>query len=163
MSQDQISPKQPRLSGLDREIAVRAIAALARGTPVEAAYQILAGIEALDAGPGSPMIVLWPGDGYEPLQHRAAWHEAERDRILDRLEQFKQAIPSLDRDKAIASGPSQSPRNAPHHSGLRSLPHQEVASAPAPHEEPGKGQPQSSPAQSARSNCASGSDTDAPA
>lgn len=83
MSQDQIGPKHTRLSGLDREIAVRAIAALARGTPVEAAYQILAGIEALDAGPEAPMVVLWPeSTRYKSVEDLAAWHAAEEKRLL---------------------------------------------------------------------------------
>lgn len=74
---------RPRLFGLDREVAVQAIAALARGTPVEAAYQILAGIEALDAGPEAPLVVLWPkGNGFETIEDRAAWHEAEKERLL---------------------------------------------------------------------------------
>lgn len=44
----------PPLSGREREIALQAIAARATGTPVEAAYQILAGIEALDVGAEGP-------------------------------------------------------------------------------------------------------------
>lgn len=74
MHTDDAENKPSRLTGLDREIAIRAIAALARGTPVEAAYQILAGIEALDAGPSTPM-VIWPTESSR--EQRAAWHEAE--------------------------------------------------------------------------------------
>lgn len=73
---------QPRLSGRDREIAIQAIAAHATGTPVEAAYQILAGIEALDAGPDAPMVVLWPTKIFGTTEERAGWHVAEKDRLL---------------------------------------------------------------------------------
>ncbi|MGS8279866.1 hypothetical protein ACU7AI_17865 [Pseudomonas aeruginosa] len=93
MSHDQSGPKPTRLIGLDREIAVRAIAALARGTPVEAAYQILAGIEALDAGPEAPLVMLWPkGYGYETLEDKAAWHEAERYRFLSKIDEFQRSV-----------------------------------------------------------------------
>lgn len=81
------------LSGLDREVAVQAITARATGTPVEAAYQILAGIEALDAGPEAPLVMLWPkGDGYETLEDKAAWHEAERDRLLTKADEFQRSL-----------------------------------------------------------------------
>lgn len=46
------------LAGKDREIAVKAIAESARGTPSEVAAQILAGISVLDS-PGKPLVV-WP-------------------------------------------------------------------------------------------------------
>ena len=84
---------QPRLCGRDREIALQAIAARAAGTPVEVAYQILAGIEALDAGPEAPLVVLWPkSDGYETHEDKAAWHEAERDRLLSQADEFQRSL-----------------------------------------------------------------------
>lgn len=105
MSQDQTNAPLTRLTGLDREIAVRAIAALARGTPVEAAYQILAGIEALDAGPGAPMVMLWPkSSGYETLEDQAAWHVAEKDRLLERAAGFERAREHAKRIKATSEG-----------------------------------------------------------
>lgn len=103
MSQELPIDLRTRLTGLDREIAVRAIAALARGTPVEAAYQILAGIEALDAGPEAPMVMLWPkDDGYKTIEDRAAWHETEKDRLLARLEE-SQRIFKLARQRGAAN------------------------------------------------------------
>lgn len=84
---------QPRLSGRDREIALQAIAARATGTPVEAAYQILAGIEALDKGPEAPLVMLWPkGDGFGWIEDRAAWLEAERDRLLDKVAEAQRVL-----------------------------------------------------------------------
>lgn len=82
---------QPRLSGRDREIAIQAIAAHATGTPVEAAYQILAGIEALDAGPDAPMVVLWPTKIFGTTEERAGWHVAEKDRLLGLAASFDRA------------------------------------------------------------------------
>lgn len=57
----------------DREIAVRAIAERATGTPEEAAAQILAGIAVLD-GQRLPILLWSPGTGRE---EKAAWHRSE--------------------------------------------------------------------------------------
>lgn len=106
MSQDQSDTPLTRLTGLDREIAVRAIAALARGTPVEAAYQILAGIEALDAGPGAPMVMLWPKQRFGTTEERAAWHVAEKDRLVERAAGFERAREHARRVKDASSSAS---------------------------------------------------------
>jgi len=83
----------PPLSDREREIALQAIAARATGTPVEAAYQILAGIEALDVGPEGPLVVLWPkGNGLEAMEDRAAWHKAEMERLLARAGDLQRAL-----------------------------------------------------------------------
>lgn len=106
MNHDETKPKQTRLTGLDREVAVRAIAALARGTPVEAAYQILAGIEALDAGPEAPMVVLWPKERFGTTEERAAWHVAEKDRLLWLAGSFDRAREHARRMKEASSSAS---------------------------------------------------------
>lgn len=79
------------LTGMDRQIAIQAIAAQAKGSPVEAAYQILAGIEALDHGPEGPLVVLWPRkDFLIGEEERAEWHRAESERLLASAAEFKQ-------------------------------------------------------------------------
>lgn len=163
MSQDQTNTPLTRLTGRDREIAVQAIAALAQGTPVEAAYQILAGIEALDAGPDAPMVMLWPkSNGYETLEDQAAWHEAERDRLLDRLAAFKQAFPSWSRNDPTAPTSSQPSHSASHHSEPLPSLHQASASQEVLSEVPDKDQQQSSRAPSPVSSDACASNGDEP-
>lgn len=113
---------RPRLAGRDREIALQAIAALAKGTPVEAAYQILAGIEALDGGPESPLVMLWPkGDGYETLEDKAAWHEAERDRLLVRADEFQRVL-KLARQRSETTRTGCAPEDPEGSEGLLSRP-----------------------------------------
>jgi hypothetical protein len=120
---------QTRLSGLDREIALQAIAARATGTPVEAAYQILAGIEALDAGPESPLVMLWPkGDDYETLEDKAAWHEAERDRLIKSHEFYSRAFPSWRQQEPVDPGSCPLSRNAQDRSESPPTPLLEAAS-----------------------------------
>lgn len=162
MNTDDAENKQSRLTGLDREIAVRAIAALARGTPVEAAYQILAGVEALGAGPDAPMVMLWPkSDGYETLEDKAAWHEAERDRLLERLAGFKQIFPSWACNAPTVPTSDQPSRSAPHHSEPLPLPPPASASQEVLSEVPGKGQQQTSrtPSPVSSGACPSNGDT----
>lgn len=147
MSQNQTNVPLTRLTGLDREIAVQAIAALARGTPVEAAYQILCGIEALDAGPDAPMVLLWPkSDGYETLEDKAAWHEAERNRLLSKVDEFQRSLELARQRKATTRsccaleglGGSDHPKDCPadqqhfgHQQGQAGLPLAPGEAAPA--------------------------------
>jgi hypothetical protein len=88
-----------QLSVADREIAVKAIAARASGTPAQAALQILAGIAALDSGTQSPVVVLWP-EGFDEgdfLTKRAEWH-ADQSVLLterrSRIQLFTSSLPS---------------------------------------------------------------------
>ncbi|WP_296187848.1 hypothetical protein [Pseudomonas sp. UBA1879] len=69
----------------DREIAVKAIAGRATGTPAEAAAQILSGIAALDAGPNKPVVVRWPKgfDEHDSLIKRSEWHASEARRLME--------------------------------------------------------------------------------
>ncbi|WP_139137844.1 MULTISPECIES: hypothetical protein [unclassified Pseudomonas] len=155
---------QPRLSGRDREIALQAIAARASGTPVEAAYQILAGIEALDAGPESPLVMLWPkGDGYETLEDKAAWHEAERDRLLDRHKAFSRAFPSWRRQETGSPGSQHSPDGDQGRSGLHSSPLPGVEAVQVHDAEPSKDLESSSLSRRGESSRVSGLDEDAQA
>lgn len=164
MTQDQTNVPLTRLTGRDREIAVQAIAALARGTPIEAAYQILAGIEALDAGPGAPMVMLWPkGGGYETLEDKAAWHEAERDRLLDRNKAFSRAFPSWRRQESGSPSSQHSPDGDQGHSGSHSLPLPGAEAVQAHDAEPSKDLGSSLPSQRAESSHVSGLDADAQA
>lgn len=75
---------RPAISGNDREIALKAIAERATGSPAEAARQILAGIAVLNAGAKKPAVVLWTEDlqSFGTELNRAAWHESERDRLI---------------------------------------------------------------------------------
>lgn len=75
---------RPAISGIDREIALKAIAERATGSPAEAARQILAGIAVLNAGAKKPVVVLWTEElqSFGAELDRAAWHESERDRLI---------------------------------------------------------------------------------
>ncbi len=83
MTEEIINVTAPKLSGADRRVALHAIAASAKGNPVEVALQILAGIATLDGGFKSPFVMLWPMEIYDypRVDKRAQWYAAELARL----------------------------------------------------------------------------------
>ena len=65
MTEKIVNVTAPKLSGADRRIALHAIAASAKGNPVEVALQILAGIATLDGDFESSFVLLWPREIYD--------------------------------------------------------------------------------------------------
>lgn len=112
------------LSEVDRQIAVKAIAARATGTPAEAAAQILSGIAALDAGPSNPVVVRWPQgfDDHDYLIKRAGWHLVEADKLKRQHQGFVDSFTHRSHRHSLV--PDQDPvsGNAPHHSRTEPLP-----------------------------------------
>lgn len=126
----------------DRAVAVHAIAARASGTPVQAALQILAGIAALDAGPRSPIVVLWP-EGFDEgdfLTKRAEWHADQSLQLTERhrrIQLFMSSLPSQASESASCpSSPNaryRSEQPGTHDSSAQALEVRHVAPAEAAH------------------------------
>lgn len=92
------------LSPADRQVAVNAVASLARGKPEDAATQILAGIAVLD-GRHLP-ILIWGED--ISREEKAAWHRAEATFWEDSASRFQGLMRSAGQSAGKTPGPSPS-------------------------------------------------------
>lgn len=93
MTEKIVNVTAPKLSGADRRIALHAIAASAKGNPVEVALQILAGIATLDGDFESSFVLLWPREIYDypRVDKRAEWYASELSRLQERDERWESA------------------------------------------------------------------------
>lgn len=88
MIEAHIYEPRPVLSPKEREIAIAAIGARIKGSPAEAAAQLLAGIMVLD-GKHLPVLV-WPAG--LSLEEAAAWHEQNGADYRARAQRFSERM-----------------------------------------------------------------------